>query len=223
MLKSVNIIFIGVSVLVFAGFFDVNASAAERADKHITNAPMLSQERRVADTMRQLGFAVESVKNLGNGGWEVRVSGFDGQRALGAFRGAIIAPAAHVGGARNAAAAREAGTAGRGGAVGPRGGGAKSDQDGSATGGGNSGPEGSSGGGRDGGPLPGSDNNDGGSATGGGNDGGPEQGTNPRGQSSALRVSIMADGTLVVNAASLKKAGFANTVGATTNGRVTFR
>lgn len=223
MLRTVKIILIGVSILAFAGSFDSLASAAEDALKRPVNAPALSQERRVADTLRQLGFAVESVKNLGKGNWEVRVGGFDAQRARGAFRGAVAAPAALAGGSRNRAAAGEAGIAGRGGATGPRGGGARSDQDGSATGGGNSGPEGSSGGGRDGGPLPGSDNPDGGSATGGGNDGGPGQGTNPRGLSSALRVSIMADGTLVVNAASLRKAGFANTVGTTTNGQVTFR
>ncbi len=187
-------------------------------------APVKSQDQQVADTMGQLGFKVKSVQRMGDGVWEVRVDGFDGSRASGAFRGAIVAPAANIGGASRSKAVHDGVTAGRGGALGPRGTSAKSDQDGSATGGGTGGgTEGSSGGGRDGGPLPGSDNNEGGSATGGGHDGGPDQGTNPRGQASTLRVSVAADGKMVVDKASLRQAGFVNSVGVTSNGRVTFR
>lgn len=188
-------------------------------------APVKSQDQQVADTMGQLGFKVKSVHRMGDGVWEVRVDGFDGGRASGAFRGTIVAPAANIGGASRSKAVHDGVTAGRGGALGPRGISAKSEQDGSATGGGaGGGTEGSSGGGRDGGPLPaGSDNNEGGSATGGGRDGGPEQGTNPRGQAAALRVSVAADGKMVVDKASLRQAGFVNSVGVTSNGQVTFR
>jgi len=187
-------------------------------------APVKSQDRQVADTMGQLGFKVKSVQRMGNGVWEVRVDGFDGRHASGAFRGVIVAPATNFGGASRSKALHDGVTAGRGGALGPRGMSAKSEQDGSATGGGaGGGTEGSSGGGRDSGPLPGSDNNEGGSATGGGRDGGPEQGTNPRGQAATLRVSVAADGKIVVDKASLNQAGFINSVGATSNGRVTFR
>lgn len=186
-------------------------------------APIKSQDKQVADTMRHLGFKVKSVQHMGDGAWEVHIDGFDGRRASAAFRGAIVAPAANIGGASRSKAVHDGVTAGRGGALGPRGTSAKSEQDGSATGGGaGGGTEGSSGG-RDGGPLPDNDNNEGGSATGGGRDGGPEQGANPRGHAATLRVFVAADGKMVVDKASLRQAGFVNSVGLTSNGRVTFR
>lgn len=186
-------------------------------------APVQIQERQAVDTMRQLGFDVAGARHLGNGNWEVQVNSFDARRASGAFRGAIVAPAAQVGNARSGTAAREAAKGGRSGTLRPRGGGARSEQDGSATGGGNSGPDNSSGGGRDGGPLPGNDSNEGGSATGGGQGGGVEPSTNPRGRAAALRLSIGADGKMVVDAASLRQAGYAHAVGQTANGQVSFR
>lgn len=185
-------------------------------------APVQSQQRQVIDTMRQLGFDVAAARHLGNGNWEVRVNGFDAQRASGAFRGAIIAPSMQPGKA-GGMATRESAMGGRSGALGPRGGGARSEQDGSATGGGNSGPDNSSGGGRDGGPLPGNDSNEGGSASGGGQGGGVEPGTNPRGSAATLRLSVGADGKMVMDAASLRQAGYAHAVGQTANGQMSFR
>ena len=222
MLKRVKVLFIGISVIFFIGVSGFNGFADDGKAKSIAPSSVSAQERQVVDTMRQLGFAVQSARLIENGVWEVRINGFDGKRASGAFRGAVVAPAANIGGRTNVASAREAGKTGSGGALGPRGGGTISEEDGSATGGGNSGPEGSSGGGRDGGPLSGSDNNEGGSATGGGGNQGPDQGTNPR-PGSALRVSMAADGAMVVDANSLRQAGFSNAVGSTANGRVTFR
>jgi hypothetical protein len=147
-------------------------------------------------------------KPLENGDWEVRISGFDVKRANEASRGAILAPVAGTAGTRNAPSARDMGISGRGGPLGPRGGGNAVEQDGSATGGGNSGSDNGS---------------DGGSATGGGKDDKPEKSTNPRHQGAALKVSVAADGTLIVDANSLRKAGYINTLGSTSNGRVIFR
>ncbi|MBL0226613.1 MAG: hypothetical protein IPQ16_13880 [Geobacteraceae bacterium] len=216
-----NVTIIGVSAIVFAMGSDCNVFAAEVAGKRLTKMPEISQERKVVDTMRQLGFSVESARRLGNGDWEIRVNGFDGKNAKGAFRGAIVTPVTNVEGMRSAAASK-AGMAGSRGAAGPRGGGTRSEQDGSATGG-NSGPEGSSGSGRGGGPLPANDKNEDGSATGGGRDGGVNPGTNPRGHSSALHVTVASDGALQIDSSSLRQAGFANSVGKTANGQVTFR
>lgn len=223
MLKLVNVFFIGLTAIVFIGVFGFNGFADDGKKKTVSPSSLSTQEQQVIDTIRQLGFSVQSAKPLANGSWEVHITGFDGRRASGAFRGAVVAPAANIGGGNNTAITRETGKTGRGGTVGPRGGGTISEQDGSATGGGNSGPEGSSGGGRNGGPLSGSENEGGGSATGGGGNQGPDQGSNPRGSGSVLRVSIAADGALVVDADSLRQAGFSNAVGSTSNGRVTFR
>lgn len=223
MLKGTKIVLISVSAFLFTVMSDVIVTAAEVTGKPRVKVPEMSQERQVINTMLQLGFTVESAHRLRDGSWEVRVGDFDGRRANFAYRGAVVATSANVGGMRSSATAQDSGTAGRGVAVGPRGGGSRSEQDGSTTGGGNSGgPEGSSGGGRDGGPLASSDNQ-GGSATGGGNTGGVVPGTNPRGRGAALRVSVAADGTIVVNAASLRQAGYANSFSKTANGQVTFR
>ncbi len=224
MSRLVKVIWLGGSALILAGFFGCNALASELKNKPLAPMRVMDQERHMVETMRQLGFAVESVKQKSNGVWEVRVNGFDSKQASGAFRGAIMAPSTTIRGGQNAAMAGKSGMSGRGGAMGPQGGGLMSDEDGSATGGGNTGgPDNSSGGGRDGGPLNGDDSNDGGSATGGGNTGGPDQGSNPRGRNAALQVSVSPDGTMVINTDSLHKAGFNNTLNSTANGQVTFR
>ncbi len=224
MFKALKLVSIGSLMPIFVGLFSFSTLAAEAVPKRLTKAPTLSQDRQVVDAMRKLGFAVNSAKRWGNSSWEVSVSGFDWSRADESSRGAILAPAASTGGMCSTAAARDMGISGRGGPLGPRGGGSKEgEQDGSATGGGNSGPDTSTGGGRDGGPLPGNDRNEGGSATGGGKDGGPENGTNPHHQGAVLKVSVAADGTLVVDANSLRKAGYTNVLGSTANGRVVFR
>jgi hypothetical protein len=216
--KLVKALVVATVAAVIGGFWGSSVGGAAGLDKGMPKATAASQEKRVVDTMRQMGFAVDSARHMGEGRWEVQVSGFDARRATGAFRGAIVAPAAQALGTGHAAATREAGK------LGPRGGGGvRSAEDGSATGGGNSGSPENSGGGRGGEPLPGSDANEGGSATGGGSGGSPEPGTNPRGQAAALRVAVTASGALEIDASSLRQAGFANTVGETTNGQVSFR
>lgn len=246
------------------GLFASNALAAKIAIKQPVIASTLSQDRQVADTVRQLGFAVSSVKSLGNGNWEVHISGFDAERAQGAFRGAIIAPANNALGLGRVAAGRDQRISGRGGALGPRGGGAQIDNsgDGGASAGGSNsgGAESASGGsGFNAGGILGcgsSGSNDGGGSTGGSNEGGgastgagssgdsggelgnllgggdptegdgggdPETATGPRSRNTALQVSITADGGVVINAASLRRAGFRNAVNTTVNGQVNFR
>lgn len=222
MSKIVKVIGLGGSALVLAGLFGLDALAVELKNKPLAPIQKMDQERHMVNTMRQLGFAVESVTQKSNGVWEVRVNGFDSRQASGTFRGAIIAPSTTIRGGQNAAMAGKSGMSGRGGAMGPKGSGLASDQDGSATGGGNGGSDGNSGGSGNGGLL-GDDNTGGGSATGGGNGGGVDQGSNPRGRNAALQVSVSPDGSMVINADSLRKAGFANTLKSTANGQVNFR
>lgn len=222
MSKIVKVISIGGSALVLAGVFGCNALAIELKNKPLAPMQVMNQERHIAHTMRQLGFAVESVKQGSNGVWEVRVNGFDSRQASGAFRGAIMVPSTTIRGGQNAAMAGKSGISGRGGAMGPQGGGIASEQDGSATGGGNDGSGGNSSHGNGGGLL-GDDNTGGGSTGGGGESGGADQGSNPRGRTSALQVSMSPDGSMVINADSLRKAGFANTLQSTANAQVTFR
>ncbi|MFY9142705.1 hypothetical protein [Sulfuricurvum sp.] len=221
MSKIVKVIGLGGSALVLAGLFGLDALAVELKNKPLAPMQKMDQERHMVNTMRQLGFAVESVTQKGNGVWEVRVNGFDSRKASGTFRGAIIAPSTTIRGGQNAAMAGKSGMSGRGGAMGPKGGGLASDQDGSATGGGSGGSDGNSAhgngglfgddntGGSGNGGLLGDDNTGGGSATGGGK--------------AALQVSVSPDGSMVINADSLRKAGFANTLKSTANGQVNFR
>lgn len=221
MSKIVKMIGLGGSALVLAGLLGCNALALEVKDKPSAKMQTTDQERHMIETMQQLGFSVKSVKQDKNGMWEVRVNAFDSQQASGAFRGAIMVPSTTIKGGQNAAMGGKSGISGRGGAVGPQGGGLASEQDGSATGGGKGGSDTTSGGGKGGGL--GDDNTGGGSATGGGESGGADKGGSPRSRTTALKVSMSPDGSIVINADSLRKAGLTNTLKSTANGQVSFR
>ena len=86
MLKLVKVFFIGLTAIIFIGVFGFNGFADDGKKKTVSPLSMSTQEQQVIDTIRQLGFSVQSAKPLANGSWEVQITGFDGRRASGAFQ-----------------------------------------------------------------------------------------------------------------------------------------